>query len=609
MDERAEKLKEQIRNLPLNPGVYRFIDVDEKILYIGKAKSLRKRVASYFVNKNDLSYRIRVMVSKIRQIEYTIVNTEYDALLLENSLIKKFQPRYNVNLRDDKTYPFIVIKNEPYPRVFPTRKRIDDGSEYYGPYANVGSMRMVLELVKKLFPTRSCKLALNEPNIAAGKFKVCLEYHIKLCKGPCEGLQSLKDYEINLNQIRNVLKGNLKDVEVHFKNCIKELAELFDFENAQLYKEKLELLGKFQAKSTVVNPLIDQVDTFSMYSNESFAFVNYMRIKNGAIITTDTVEFRKKIGESNEDIIQLAIVSFREKYESNSREVLLPFPIPIEIPNIRITVPKLGDKRKLIELSLKNAFQYFQDKLKSNELNKDRRKNIELLTLVKNDLNLVEIPYHIECFDNSNFQGSFPISAIVVFKNGVPSKKDYRFFNVKTIEGPDDFGTMTEAVTRRYSRMLNEQTPLPQLIIIDGGKGQLSAAVTGLKNVGVFGQVEIISIAKRLEEIYKPGDPYPMLISKKSRTLKLIQSARDEAHRFGITAHRKKRNKVNLHSGLEDIHGIGEETTRKLLAEFKSIKKLKEATEGEIASVVGKAKAKIVMQSLHENKITPPDIS
>lgn len=587
----AEKLKEQIRNLPGAPGVYRYFDADDRVLYIGKAKNLRKRVSSYFVKRDQHPHRIRVMVSKIRRIEYTVVNTEYDALLLENSLIKKFQPRYNVSLKDDKSYPYIVIKKEPFPRVFPTRNRIRDGSEYYGPYANVGSMRMVLELIKKIFPTRSCSLKLSKENIQAGKFRVCLDYHIKLCLGPCEGYQSEEDYEKNIDQIRNVLKGDLKIVESHFRDCIRQAVEKLAFEEAAAYQDKLALLEKFQARSTIVNASIGAVDVFTIYSNEDFAFVNYLKVRNGVIITTDTAGFKKKINETDTDIIMLAIVNLRQRYNSDAREIILPFELPFEMEGMRITVPKAGDKKKLLDLSQKNAFVYFQDRLKANELNKDKRKNLELLTLVKQDLHLKEIPYHIECFDNSNFQGSFPVSAIVVFKNGVPSKKDYRFFNVKTVEGPNDFATMEEAVTRRYRRMLEEKQDLPQLVIIDGGKGQLGAAVKALNDLGILGKLNIIGIAKRLEEIFRPGDPYPLLLSKKSQTLKLIQRCRDEAHRFGITAHRKKRGKANLVSELEQIPGVGKLTAQKLLKHFRSVKKIKEADEAEIATVIGRSRA------------------
>lgn len=587
-------LRTQVRNMPQSPGVYKYYDTDGNLLYIGKARNLKKRVASYFVNKADHSHRIRLMVSKIRKIEYTVVNTEYDALLLENNLIKKYQPRYNVSLKDDKAYPFIVIKNERFPRVFPTRNPVKDGSEYYGPYANVGSMKVMIELIRKLFPTRSCSYVLSENNILNHKFRVCLDYHINLCKGPCEAYQQEADYMENIANIRQILKGNIQEAIKFLKDQINAAIENLEFERAQLIKDRLDLLEKFQAKSTIVNPAIHNVDVFAIYSNDKYAFVNYLKVINGAIITTDTIEFRKRLEEEDAEILMLAIAEMRHKYHSNSKEVIVPFPLLLKMEGVRFTVPKLGDKKKLLELSRKNAFYYFQDRLKTTELNKDKRRNFGLLQQVKEDLNLKEVPYHIECFDNSNLQGTFPVSAIVVFKNGIPAKKDYRHFNVKTVTGPDDFATMSEAVFRRYRRLLEEEQPLPQLIIIDGGKGQLSAALKSLQELKIEDKVEIISIAKRLEEIYKPGDPIPLSINKKSPTLRLIQRARDEAHRFGITQHRKKRITGNLQTSLEDIPGVGKKTAQKLLTYFKSVKKLKEASPEEIEKVVGKAKAQVI---------------
>ena len=594
-----DALRDQIRKLPPDPGVYRYFDTDDKILYIGKARNLKKRVSSYFISKNDVSYRIKVMVSKIRRIEYTVVSSEYDALLLENSLIKKFQPRYNVALKDDKSYPFIVIRNENFPRVYPMRNPVKDGSEYFGPYASVTSMKMVLELIKKLFPTRSCSLNLTEQNINAHKFKVCLDYHIGLCKGPCEGLQSKEDYARNIENIRHILKGNMQEVTQALNDRLDEAVAALNFEEAQIVKDKLALLQRFQAKSMLVNPNIGIVDVFSIHSNESYAFVNYMHIRKGAVITTDTIMYKKKMDEEDSEILTLAIVELREKYLSPAKEIILPFPLLIRMEGISYTIPKIGDKKKLLDLSKKNAFAYFQDRIKSTELNKEKRKNTEMLNMMKLDLGLKEVPYHLECFDNSNIQGAFPISSIVVFKNGVPSKKDYRAFNVKTVlDGPDDFATMEEAVYRRYRRMLDEETPLPQLIIIDGGKGQLHSAMLSLIKLGIQDKVDIISIAKRLEEIYKPGDPLPLSINKKSQTLRLIQRARDEAHRFGITRHRKKRNSSSLQSSLEEIPGVGKSTTEKLLSHFKSIKKIKDASIEEIEKVVGKARAKVIVEKL-----------
>ena len=594
----TEELKKQIRDIPTNPGVYRYFDSEGIILYIGKARNLKKRVSSYFVSKSDYNFRLRTLVARIRRIEYTIVTNEYEALLLENSLIKQFQPRYNINLKDDKSYPFLVIKNERFPRVYAMRNPVKDGSEYFGPYASVSTMKSILDLVRKLFLTRSCNFALTEANIQAHKFRVCLDYHIGLCKGPCEGLQTEEDYNANINNIREILKGNTHLAVAHLEERQQTAIAELNFEEAQVLKEKIGQLQKFLYKSTVVNPSINNVDAFSIFSNEKYAFVNYLRVINGTIITTDTIEFRKKLDETDSEILTLAIADLREKYASNSKEIVVPFQLLLRIEGVKFTVPKLGDKKKLIELSKKNAFSYFQDRLKANELNKDRRKNTELLSQMKLDLGLKEIPYHIECFDNSNIQGSFPVSAIVVFKNGVPSKKDYRIFNVKTVTGPDDFATMEEAVFRRYRRMLEENTPLPQLIIIDGGKGQLNAALNSLNTLGITDRVDVIGIAKRLEEIYKPGDPLPLSINKKSQTLRLIQQARDEAHRTGITRHRKKRNKSSLQSDLLKIPGVGAKTTEKLLSHFKSIKKVRDASQEEIAAVVGKSLAEKVRKSL-----------
>ncbi len=593
-----QSLREQVINLPGSPGVYKYYDTDGNLLYIGKARNLKKRVASYFVKKADHTQRIRLMVSKIHHLEYTVVGTEYDALLLENNLIKEYQPRYNVLLRDDKTYPYICLKKERFPRMFSTRNFIRDGSEYFGPYANVGTMKVIIDLMRKLFPTRSCNLNLSKANIEANKFRVCLDYHIGLCKGPCQAYQSEEDYMESINNIRHILKGNIAEVVKFLKGMMMEAAESLDFEKAQLLKEKLDLLEKFQSKSTVVNPSIHNVDVFSMYANEKHAFVNYLRVINGSIITTDTIEFTKRIEEEDADILQLAIAELRSKHNSSSKEIILPFPLLMRSQELSFTVPKMGDKKKLLELSKKNAFYYYQERLKVYENNKDRRRNFGLLQQTKDEMGLKNIPYHIECFDNSNMQGTDPVSSIIVFKNGIPSKKDYRFFNVKTVIGPDDFATMEEAVGRRYRRVLDENQPLPQLIIIDGGKGQLSSAYSVIEKLGIQDKVDIIGIAKRLEEIYKPGDPIPLSINKKSPALRLIQRCRDEAHRFGITAHRKKRIVKNLVSSIQDIQGIGEKTAEKLLKHFKSVKKLKEANPEEIEAVVGKAKAKIVIDSL-----------
>ena len=598
MNSSKNELREQVRNLPQSPGVYKYYDAEGALLYIGKARNLKNRVSSYFFKRADHSHRIKRMVSLINKLEFTVVSTEYDALLLENNLIKKYQPRYNVSLRDDKTYPYLCLKKERFPRLFSTRTFIRDGSEYFGPYANVGTMKLLLDLMRKLFLTRSCNLNLTEENIKANKFRVCLDYHIGLCKGPCQLYQTEDEYMESIRNIRNVLKGNIGEVLKYLREAIQNASDALDFEKAQEMKDKLELLERFQSKSTIVNPAIHNVDVFSLYTNEKYAFVNYLRVMNGSIVTTDTLEFVKRIEEEDSEILQLAIAELRQKHNSNSEEVLVPFPLLLRQEGVKFVVPKVGDKKKLLELSRKNAFYYYQDRQKVYENNKDRRRNFGVLQQMQLDLNLKHVPDHIECFDNSNMQGSFPVSAIVVFKNGVPSKKDYRFFNVKTVVGPDDFATMEEAVGRRYRRMLDENTPLPQLIIIDGGKGQLSSAWKVLNELGIQDKVDIIGIAKRLEEIYRPGDPVPLSINKKSPTLRLIQRARDEAHRFGITAHRKKRNAVNVVSSIQDIKGIGEATAEKLLKHFKSVKKLSVAPLEEIEKVVGKAKAKIVIDAL-----------
>ncbi|MDQ3072074.1 MAG: excinuclease ABC subunit UvrC [Bacteroidota bacterium] len=594
-------LKEQIRNLPNNPGVYKYFDSNDKPLYFGKARDLRKRVASYFTLKADQSYRIRLMVSKIARIEFTIVASEYDALLLENSLIKKYQPRYNVSLRDDKTYPFIIIKNERFPRLYPTRLRSEGAGEYFGPYASVSIMRGVLEFIRKLFPTRSCHFALTDENIKAHKFKVCLDFHIKLCKGPCEALQTEEDYSKNIDQIRNILKGNSTEAMKYLRVQLQKASSNLEFEQAQEYKNKIDLLESFQARSTVVNPLITNVDVFSIFSNDKIAFINFLRVVNGAIIMTDTIEVRKRLDEPDPEILALAIADLRMRYKSGSMEAIVPIPMPVEMEGLNFTIPQIGDKKKLLELSKKNAYAYFQNKLRATELNKQKRKHEEVLTKMKDDLNLKAVPYHIECIDNSNIQGSFPVSALVVFKNGVPSKKDYRHFNIRTVDQPDDFATMEEVVKRRYKRLLEQNEPLPQLIIIDGGKGQLSAAIKSLRELNLLDKVDIIGIAKRLEEIYKPGDPIPLSINKKSQTLRIIQQARDEAHRFGVTHHRKRRQNANLRSSIEDIRGIGKKTAEKLINHFKSVKKLKEASAEEMEKVVGKARTAVVLKALNES--------
>lgn len=581
--------KKELADIPHKPGVYQYYDVDDKLIYIGKAKDLRNRVGSYFNQENNqFNGKTRVLVSKIRRISFTIVDTEIDAWLLENSLIKKHQPRYNIMLKDDKTYPWIIIKKEKFPRVFWTRNMVKDGSTYFGPYASVGMMHTILDLIKETYTLRTCNLPLTPQNIDAGKFKVCLEYQIGNCKGPCQNYQTETDYNQNIEEIKDILNGKIGNVIKTVKQVVKTAAEDLNFELAHSYQNKLAVLEKYQSKSTVVNSAITNIDVVSIASDERYAFVNYLKVMNGSIIQTQTIEIKKRLDESDEDLLTIAISEFRTKFNSTSKEIVVPFPVPLKDENIKLIVPKLGEKKKLLELSEKNVLFFKREKLNQYEkLNPDLRTD-RILTQMQKDLRLTQLPKHIECFDNSNFQGKYPVSAIVVFKDAKPSKKDYRHFNVKTVEGPNDFATMEEAVYRRYKRMLEEETTLPQLIIIDGGKGQLSSAVSSLKKLGIDKKVTVIGIAKRLEELYYPGDSFPLYLDKKSETLKIIQQLRDEAHRFGITFHRKKRDQGTLKTELEIIPGIGKTTADKLLVKFKSVKKIKEAKQEELAQILNK---------------------
>ena len=593
-EDRFAPLREVIRGLPESPGVYKYYDEAGELIYIGKAKNLKKRVSSYFSKNHFDSRKTAVMVKRVRRIEFTLVDSEFDALLLENSLIKEFQPRYNINLKDDKTYPFIRITRDRFPKVFPTRNVVRDGSEYFGPYASVRMMHTVLDMVRQLYPLRNCNLNLSEENIRAGKFKVCLEYHIGNCKGPCEGLQSEEEYMDSLEQVRKILKGSLSEAQQHLKKLMQDASENWRFEQAEYFRKRLEILENYQSKSTVVSQHIHDVDVFSLASEGNYAFVNFMKVANGMIIQTQTIELKKNLDESREELLALAIGEIRTRYGSTSREIIVPFEPDLEDERLRFTIPKAGDKRKLLELSLKNTLYYKKEKLDQYErLNPDLKVE-RLMNQMKNDLRLSEAPHHIECFDNSNFQGAYPVSACVVFRNGKPSKKDYRLFNVKTVEGPDDFATMKEVLIRRYGRMMSEGEPLPQLVVVDGGKGQLSSAVEALKEIGVYGKLAVIGIAKRLEEIYYPEDPLPLYIDKKSETLKIIQHMRDEAHRFGITHHRNRRDKGTLKTELTSIRGIGKETAEELLRHFRSMKKIREADEASLATVIGKAKAALV---------------
>jgi excinuclease ABC subunit C len=592
----SEQLLQIIQGLPDQPGVYQYLDAEGKIIYVGKAKSLKKRVAQYFVGDARISGKTQVLVSKIVNLSYLVVDTELDALLLENNLIKKHQPRYNILLKDDKTYPWICIKNEPFPRVFPTRKLLKDGSLYFGPYASGKIMHTILELVKQLYPLRNCNYQLTETNIQNGKFKVCLEYHIGNCKAPCVSLQTREDYDISIAQIRDIIKGNVNSVIRYLKQLMQEYAANMEFEKAQKVKEKLDTLENYQAKSTVVSPSITDADVLSILSEENYAYVNFLKIVNGAIIQGHTIEMKKKLDETDEELLEQALVELRQRFHSQSKEIIVPFSLPIEIPGVELIVPQRGDKKNLLELSLRNAAHYRQEKERQESLVDPERHTKRILQQMKKDLRLLEEPRHIECFDNSNIQGAFPVAAMTVFKDAKPSKKDYRHFNIKTVEGPDDFASMEEVIYRRYKRLQEEKGELPQLIVIDGGKGQLSSALTSLEKLGLRGKIGIIGIAKRLEEIYYPGDSLPMYLDKKSETLRIIQQIRDEAHRFGITHHRKRREKGTIKSELTEIKGISYNTAQKLLWKFKSVKKIKEASEEELASVIGKAKASIVVE-------------
>jgi excinuclease ABC subunit C len=596
-------LKDIISRLPDTPGVYKYFDKEGTLIYIGKAKKLKKRVSSYFTKNHHDSRKTAMMVERITDIQFTLVDSEVDALLLENSLIKKFQPKFNINLKDDKTYPFICIKKEPFPRITYTRNIIRDGSDYYGPYANKGMMWTILELIKALYPTRTCSFNLTEENIKAYKFKVCLEYQIGNCKAPCVGYQTEAAYLETIKEIKSILKGNITDVKNHLRFLMSNAAEELKFEEAAIYKRKLELLDNYQSKSTIVSHQIHDVDVFSIVADEKFAFINFLKVANGMIIQTQTFEVKKKLEETVEELLEYAIAEVREQYKSTSREIIVPFKLDLEDDKITFTVPKLGDKKKLLDLSLKNAMFYKRDKLEQyDRLNPELRVD-RLMAQMQKDLRLKTPPKHIECFDNSNIQGTNPVSACVVFKDGKPSKKDYRHFKIQTVVGPDDFATMREVVHRRYKRVLEENEPLPDLIVIDGGKGQLSSAIESLTELGLYGKVPVIGIAKRLEELYYPEDEFPLYLEKKSETLKVIQQIRDEAHRFGITHHRNLRSKNTFVSELDAIKGIGKETTKLLLSELKSVKKIREATLDQLSSIIGNAKAKMVWDHFNTHKI------
>ena len=589
----------QLQTLPNQPGVYQYYDADGTIIYVGKAKNLKKRVSSYFTKTHD-NGKTRVLVNKIATIKHIVVATETDALLLENNLIKKYQPKYNVMLKDDKSYPWICVKNERFPRVFSTRRVIKDGSEYFGPYTSMKTVSTLLELIKGLYSLRNCNFDLSEPKIEAGKYKVCLEYHLGNCKGPCEGLQTEEGYNEGIKAIKEILKGNFKDSLHHFKQQMRQCAEAMHFEEAQKIKEKIEVLENYQSKSTIVNPKISNVDVFSIMSDESFGYVNFLQLSHGSIIRAHTLEIKKKLDETDVELLELAITEIRQRFHSKSKEIYVPFKVEIG-EDIKVTVPQLGDKKHILDLSLRNAKYYRMERFKQDKIvDPDRHAN-RIMAQMKADLRLHEEPRHIECFDNSNIQGTNPVAACVVFKNGKPSKKDYRHFNIKTVEGPDDFASMEEVVYRRYKRMLDEAQPLPQLIIIDGGKGQLGSALKSLEALGLRGKIAIIGIAKRLEELFYPNDPIPLYLDKKSETLKVIQQLRNEAHRFGIEHHRNKRSKSALNTELETIPGIGEKTVVDLLKHFKSAKRVANAKLDELEPIIGVSRAEKVYNYYHNN--------
>lgn len=585
-----ENIKLKLASLPETPGVYQYYNKNGDLLYIGKAKNLKRRVNSYF-NKTHESKRLRVLVSNIETIETINVNTEYDALLLENNLIKEHQPRYNILLKDDKTYPWICIKNESFSRIFSTRNVIKDGSEYFGPYSNIRTMRTLLDLIKELYQVRTCTYDLSEKNIENDKYKVCLEYHIGNCLGPCQGFQSTEDYDEQIKGIKSIIRGEFSEAKEYLTQKMSRYAAALEFEKAQIIKDKLDSLINYQVKTTIVSPTISNVDVFSITSDSEFAYVNFMKIYQGAIIQSHTEEWKKKLEETDEDLLARAIVDFSERFNLSSKEIYIPFEISLEIPFRKITVPKIGDKKHIVDLSIKNTRIYRLEQLKQTKIVDPDRHTTRIMNQMKNDLRLPVEPRHIEGFDNSNIQGTNPVSACVVFKDGKPSKKDYRIFNVQTVEGPNDFATMEEVIYRRYSRVLAEGEPLPQLILIDGGKGQLSSALKSIDRLGLRGRVSVIGIAKRLEEIYYPNDPYPLYLDKTSETLKVLQHVRDESHRFGITRHRNRRSKNAFKSELDDIPGIGPQTIKELLTFFKTIQKIKDASLEELTTIVGKSRA------------------
>ena len=594
----AKEFLEISHTLPHQPGIYKYFDAKEELLYVGKAKNLRKRISSYFT-KTFTGYKTHELVSRIHHIEFTIVDSEQDAFLLENSLIKQFQPRFNINLKDDKSYPYIVIKKEPFPRIFLTRRKLNDGSEYLGPFTSAGKVRELIGFIRQFIPLRTCKLSLTETNIKKNKFKVCLEYHLGNCKGPCEGFQTEQEYTEGLQQVRQMLKGNLSPVIQHYKKQMTVYAASLKFEKAEQIKKKLDYLEKYQSSSVIVSRHISNVDVFSILKEDNIAYVNYLMVQNGTIVQTHTIELQTKLDETEEEVLSFAVLNLRETFNSPSTEIVVPFAIENAFNNILITIPKAGDKKKLLMLSQKNVDYFLEEIKKKKVLQLEGRTDMQkkqVLYHLQNDLQLPELPVHIECFDNSNFQGSYPVSAMVCFKDGIPSKKDYRHFNVKTVEGINDFATMKEVVYRRYKRLLDENQSLPQLIIIDGGKGQLSAAMESIEALNIKGKITVAGLAKNEEEIFFPGDVESVKLPMNSDSLKLIRYIRDEVHRFGITFHRNKRSKGTFANELQEIKGIGENTANQLLQVFRSVKNIKTQNKDSLAKVIGIAKAKLVYE-------------
>lgn len=599
-----QNFQQLTHTLPHQPGIYKYFDSGNELLYVGKAKNLRKRISSYFV-KTFTTYKTHELVQRIHYIEFTIVDSEQDAFLLENALIKQFKPKFNINLKDDKTYPYIVIKNEPFPRIFLTRHKINDGSEYIGPFTSVSRVRELIDFVRQSIPLRTCTLSLTDNNIQKKKFKVCLEYHLGNCKGPCEGLQTVENYNENVQQIRNIVKGNLGPIIQHFKIQMQKKVIALEFEQAEIFRKKIEYLENYQARSTIVSKHIGNIDVFSIIKDGHLAYINYLMIQNGTIVQTHSAPLDVPLEETEEEVLPLAIAQIRSTFNSTANEIVVPFPIHYPQNNITITVPKAGDKKKLIDLSLKNV-NYFAAEIKRKKtlqlVDKTEKEKLQILQNVQDDLQLSQLPTHIECFDNSNFQGSYPVSAMVCFKNGLPSKKEYRHFNVKTVTGINDFATMKEVVYRRYKRLMDEQQPLPQLTIIDGGKGQLSAAMQSIITLGLTGKITVIGLAKNEEEIFFPDDSNSIKLDWNSESLKFIRSIRDEVHRFGINFHRNKRSKGTFKNELEEIKGIGKSTIDSLLKQYKSVKNIKALTEEELTNTIGKYKAQLLVDYFKSNQ-------